>query len=319
MTAHNLKLYSPVNGDGDDGREPAEPKRSEPATVADVIRLYLDNESTRQKPETLQERCRVLDLFKEQFGRVPVSGIRKADVVLWVNAHPDWRSDWTIKRIYATIHRPFGWARKIDLIEKNPMEGLSHPRGERGKPLSDEHYQTMLRCTSALFRKVILFLRFTGARPCEMAALKWEFIDFAKGIAVLWVHKNTRRQKVKKPRVIVLLPVLLAMLKRMQRTSKSEYVFVNARGRQWNKNSLGLRIYRLRDKAGLPKAAKLYGLRHQYGTQAVEAGVPIKAVAELMGHSDSRTTEENYVHVDGNVKFLQENAANVFKKRDQQH
>ena len=40
-----------------------------------------------------------------------------------------------------------------------------------------------------------------------------------------------------------------------------------------------------------------HALRHTHATMLVEAGVPIKAISERLGHSNVRTTLETYVHV----------------------
>src|SRR4029077_8237569 len=54
---------------------------------------------------------------------------------------------------------------------------------------------------------------------------------------------------------------------------------------------------RLRDAAGLPKDLVPYLARHRFGTEALRAGVPLKDVADLMGHA-SVTTTEIYLHRD---------------------
>jgi site-specific recombinase XerD len=55
-------------------------------------------------------------------------------------------------------------------------------------------------------------------------------------------------------------------------------------------------MQRARAKAGIPDDAKLYGLRHRFGTQAIINGVDIKTLAELMGHTTVRMTEI-YLHL----------------------
>jgi integrase/recombinase XerD len=40
-----------------------------------------------------------------------------------------------------------------------------------------------------------------------------------------------------------------------------------------------------------------YTLRHGFGTAGLEAGLDVKDVAELMGHSSTRTTQDVYQHV----------------------
>jgi integrase/recombinase XerD len=53
----------------------------------------------------------------------------------------------------------------------------------------------------------------------------------------------------------------------------------------------------LRNAAGLPDDLVLYLARHRFGTEVLRAGVPLKDVADLMGHA-SVTTTEIYLHRD---------------------
>ena len=62
-------------------------------------------------------------------------------------------------------------------------------------------------------------------------------------------------------------------------------------------------MQRARAKAGIPDDCKLYGLRHRFGTEAILNGVDIKTLAELMGHSTTKMSE-NYVHLAGQASHL---------------
>ncbi|MCI9618034.1 MAG: site-specific integrase [Eubacterium sp.] len=45
-----------------------------------------------------------------------------------------------------------------------------------------------------------------------------------------------------------------------------------------------------------------HALRHTHATMLIEAGIPVKAVSERLGHSSVRTTLETYVHVTDSMK-----------------
>jgi hypothetical protein len=74
-------------------------------------------------------------------------------------------------------------------------------------------------------------------------------------------------------------------------------VFLSPKGEAWTVGNLSSTHRRLRDAAGLPRDLVLYLARHRFGTEALRAGVPLKDVAELMGHV-SVTTTEIYLHRD---------------------
>jgi integrase/recombinase XerD len=93
------------------------------------------------------------------------------------------------------------------------------------------------------------------------------------------------------------------------------HVFVNARGRPWDRTSLALRMVRLRERAGLREDCRLYGLRHRFATEAVRRGVNLKTVAELLGHTSTRMTE-HYVHVAGDLTHLAEAVERAAEEAD---
>lgn len=53
--------------------------------------------------------------------------------------------------------------------------------------------------------------------------------------------------------------------------------------------------------AGLPQLT-LHGLRHTFATLALLDGIPSKVVAEVLGHSSTRVTEDTYQHVTPGMK-----------------
>src|SRR5262249_8968337 len=79
--------------------------------------------------------------------------------------------------------------------------------------MTDEEYRALLRSTDAAFRRVLVFQRYTGCRPCEMRRLKWIHVDLDRCVAVLPKHKTSRLQKEPKPRVIPLAAPIVKLLR----------------------------------------------------------------------------------------------------------
>lgn len=151
---------------------------------------------------------------------------------------------------------------------------------------------------------MLIFLRYTEARPGEASLLEWTDIDLERAVIVLNEHKTTRTQRVKKPRVIPLHPMVLKLLIHIRKRGEpGNRVFLNHRKTAWNRSNLSLRMRRARAAAGIPDDAKLYGLRHGFGTRSVLNGVDIKTLSELMGHTTTRMTE-HYVHLAGHQGHL---------------
>jgi integrase len=284
----------------------ANPSIDAEQTIASVIEQYLMFAKSELSADTFELRKLYLQEFAEAEGWRPIAKTKKIHLTTWVHSHTNWKSDWTLNTVYSIIKRPFNWALDEEIILRNPFRGARHRPGAPRRPLTKDEFQTLLRSSGgrgrtkptagSRFRQILIFLYFTGARPDEAARLKWEHIDFEKSIIVLTEHKTARTQRIPKPRIILLHPVAAKLLLSIRARDEGARVFLTYRKTPWNRSTLGHRVRRARDKAGIPGEAKLYGIRHHFGTRSILNGVDLKTTAELMGHTNVRMTE-HYVHL----------------------
>lgn len=271
-------------------------------TVDAVIQCFLSQSAGASRAAV--ERKRILDQFVAEFGHRYVTDMRPADLVFWVAARKKWKSDWTKRNVIHCIVRPFNWAMRLGLIDRNPLAHVSHPEGEAGEPMNEWEYRAILRLSDAWFRRASMFMFFQGCRTCEMRELEWGFIDFKNGCAVIRKHKTAKTRKDRKPRVLVLHPVTLRLLEWMRAKRFNErFVFTNRFRRPWNSACISTRLKRIRRIANIRAGCSLYGLRHLFGSNAVLNGVDIRTICELMGHTNTRTTER-YTHISGQLTHL---------------
>lgn len=253
-------------------------------TVGEVISLFLNQTSNNGRAQL--ERARVLDLFTKQFGDRLITEMRPADLVFWVAAHRSWKSDWTRGRILRTVQRPFFWAARLQLIERSPFAGLTHPPGNRGRPMTDQEFRLILRNAKPCFRRAVIALRFSGMRCGELRELQWEHIDFNRQCAIMAEHKTAKTRKDRRPRVIVFHPVVWRLIEWIRRSRRNpRYVFTNRDGKQWSRAAIDIRLARIRKKVGLPTDCKLHSARHGFAKQAAMNGVGMATIAELLGHT----------------------------------
>ena len=71
-------------------------------------------------------------------------------------------------------------------------------------------------------------------------------------------------------------------------------------------------IQPLAQKAGLPKGARLYTLRHTFATLWMESSEPVKILQEILGHARIDQTMNTYAHV---MPHIQADAFGRFSKR----
>lgn len=158
----------------------------------------------------------------------------------------------------------------------------------------------------------------TGARKGELCGFQWKDIDWEKDtISVMrqlvkrWPVPLFGPPKRKKPRTIDLSGECLALLRRhktsqaeirlMAGTSYNDYGLLFAYeqppfGMPLSANNLGQREYAAMIKAAGVRPITFHGLRHTAATLMLQQGIPLKVVAERLGHKKPTITLDIYSH-----------------------
>ena len=155
------------------------------------------------------------------------------------------------------------------------------------------------------YRGIILCL-YTGLRIGELLALKWNDIDFDKNILSVTKTCHDGNENGKHVRIIdtpktensrrqIPLPAtLIKMLKAMKKKSKCKFVIADG------EKPVFIRSYQrtfelLLKKLGLPHKG-FHSLRHTFATRALECGMDVKSLSEILGHKNATITLNRYAH-----------------------
>ena len=148
----------------------------------------------------------------------------------------------------------------------------------------------------------ILLCLYSGLRIGELIALQWSDIDFTKGI--LTVSKSCHDGKagliIDEPktatsrRVIPLPKQLLPILKGIKKKSHSPFV-VSANGKPVSVRSYQRSFELLLKKLKIPHRG-FHSLRHTFATRALECGMDVKTLSEILGHKNPTVTLNRYAH-----------------------
>ena len=100
-------------------------------------------------------------------------------------------------------------------------------------------------------------------------------------------------------RTLTLAPPLVTALRQHRRAqvvrSSWRLVFVTRNGQPLNGTNVTHTLQRHLERAGLPRI-RFHDLRHGAATYLLAAGVPMRAVADLLGHQQMSTTADIYAH-----------------------
>ncbi|WP_457750960.1 site-specific tyrosine recombinase/integron integrase [Thermococcus sp.] len=172
-------------------------------------------------------------------------------------------------------------------------EKLKPPKVPKSLPkaLSKEEVRRLLSVISPTRKRdrlIVLLLYGAGLRVSELCNLKKKDVDFERSLIVV------RGGKGAKDRVV---PIPAFLLKEIQayletRDDDSEYLLVEERREKKDRISTKTVWYLLRkygERAGVKVTPHM--LRHSFATHMLENGVDIRAIQELLGHSNLSTTQ----------------------------
>ena len=152
----------------------------------------------------------------------------------------------------------------------------------------------------------IVLCLYTGLRIGELLALTWADIDFDKGLLVVakTCHDGTINgihsrimdspKTIHSRRIIPLPKQILPLLKSIKKRSTCDYIIADG------EKPVFVRSYQrtfelLLKKLDIPHKG-FHSLRHTFATRALECGMDVKTLSELLGHKNATITLNRYAH-----------------------
>ena len=229
----------------------------------------------------------------------------------------------TVFGIVSVLKQAFKLALTLDLIPKDPTVAIKLPQPQekeiqaltRDEQKRIEEY--CLKQTKNNYIGIIICL-YTGIRLGELLALTWDDIDFEKKF--LYIKKTAYKIKIngknqmvidkpktKKSNRIIPLPDKLLNLLQLSKNKSNSYYILSTK----TNNMVDIRSYQrtfesILNKCGI-KHYNFHCLRHTFATRALELGMDIKTLSEILGHTNVAITLNRYAHSLLEYKILEMN------------
>lgn len=252
------------------------------------------------------QKC--LRRLNEFFSLTNIREINEGKLEDFVLSLPSTLAPKTVANILGVLHKILADAhrrRDISILPNFPRV----PQVEQEiKWLTKDQQEAVLQHVACPVRRALyVFMMFTGCRPGEARALKWEDVRWKEKVATIHAAMDEEiyrpYTKERDVRIIPLHPAVCDALTLLLR-SLSGYVFaIN------NKPLTGAQIYktwtRAATKAGI--RINLYqGTKHSLGCQLLNSGVREELIQALMGHKDRKSTKRYAKMVSDSLKWWEE-------------
>ena len=216
--------------------------------------------------------------------------------------HQQGQSSRSIARLLSAVRGLYHYLNREGLCDHDPANGLAPPKGERRLPKTldtDRALQLLEGGVEddflALRDHAILELFYSsGLRLSELTGLNLEQMDLADGLVqVLGKGSKTRVLPVgRKAREALQAWLPLRLLA----NPEDDAVFISQKGRRLGPRAIQLRVKGAGERE-LGQNLHPHMLRHSFASHLLESSQDLRAVQELLGHADIKTTQI-YTHLD---------------------
>ena len=232
----------------------------------------------------------------------------------------------TIHKTYVLLNECMNYAVDKDYISKNPCRQVKVPKKENfnKKPiriLSEEEIakfkemavsqRKAIAVPKYQYGLIITLILYTGLRVGELCALRWDDIDYdskrlivSKSVNVIYVNKKRNlviqnTTKSGKTRYVPLNTKAIDILNRQHELvggAGADYI-ISGGSAIVDKTVVASSYPKICKAAGIPNPSGIHSLRHTFASLALQRGIDIKVISDILGHASVNFTYNTYVHI----------------------
>ena len=212
----------------------------------------------------------------------------------------------SIRRQISALRTYYRFLAGEGLAVADPTERLETPKGWRRLPevLTVDEAEMLLAAPNpdealAWRDRALLEVAYgTGARVSELIGLGLRDVEFDQFVVRLFGKGNKERLVPIGRRALGAVAVYTREVRPgLDRGKTGGFLFLNARGTPLSRVGAWGIIKKHAARAAITRRVTPHTLRHTFATHLLEGGADLRAVQEMLGHTDLSTTQL-YTHVD---------------------
>lgn len=276
-------------------------------TVSALMAEWLENIKNQVKPNTYQKYESVCkNHIVNALGSVLVKRISNYTIINLTNHLKEKKlSAKSINDALIVLGLAFKYAEEEYEITTPKIRYLKEEKKNMRVLSVDEQLQltTYLNSNMDIHKFGILLALYTGIRVGELCALQWEditdeYIKIEKTMTRVKADNGKTEIKIGSPKSDSskrLIPTPQCLLPLINQFRNTGYVLSTEKLDYTEPRLMQIKFEKIIAECGLDKT-NFHALRHTFATRCIEAGVDVKTLSEMLGHSDVKTTLNKYVH-----------------------
>ncbi len=209
----------------------------------------------------------------------------------------------SIQRMLSACRALYRFLLKHGEVQADPFQGIAAPKSPKKLPetLSVDELSELLEqhdgsITGQRDHAMLELFYSSGLRLAELASLDENSIDFQERQIVVTGKGNKQRLVPVGRKAVRAVKIWLTARPEMAEPGEKA-LFVNHNGQRISVRGIQFRLSQWAKQKGLGRPLHPHMLRHSFASHVLESSGDLRAVQELLGHSDIATTQI-YTHLD---------------------
>ena len=209
------------------------------------------------------------------------------------------RSSSTILRRYSLLRNYFSFLNEENILHEE-MPDVDKPKSSKRLPfvMSNEEVDELLEAPdiskdNGMRDRAMLELMYaTGLRVSELLSLRFRNVNMQNGLITVYGKGNKQRSvPVSSFALEFLRKYIDGPRKRVKGSKDTDIIFLNRDGKALSRTYFFMQVKRYAEEKGIDSSVSPHTLRHCFATHLLENGASLRAVQEMLGHSNIATTQ----------------------------